>query len=96
VRVHWTDVADRQLLAIFEHIAKDSPRYALRMIDRITARTKQIGSFPESGGVVREYASAEVREVIEYPYRVIYRIGTDQIDVIAVVHGARLLPTFDS
>lgn len=92
MRVHWTDHAERHPLAIFEYIAQDSPRYALRMVDRITARSDRIGALPESGAIVPELASAGLREVIEHPYRIIYRIGSDQVDVLAVVHGARELP----
>jgi toxin ParE1/3/4 len=29
----------------------------------------------------------EIREVIEGSFRVIYRIKSDQIDVLAVIHG---------
>jgi toxin ParE1/3/4 len=47
--VRWTNSAIAHLMAIHEHIAHDSPRYASRMVDRITARTRQIGSFPLSG-----------------------------------------------
>jgi len=32
---------------------------------------------------------AQVREVIEGHYRIIYFIKPDQIDVLAVIHGAR-------
>jgi toxin ParE1/3/4 len=42
--------------------------------------------------MVQEYERDDVREVLEYPYRIIYRIKPDQIDVLAVVHGARELP----
>jgi len=31
----------------------------------------------------------QIREVIEGPYRIIYHIKADQIDVLAIVHGAR-------
>ena len=34
-----------------------------------------------------------IRELIEFPYRIIYRIKPDRIDVLAVVHGATLLET---
>jgi len=44
-----------------------------------------------SGRNVPEYLAEDVRELIEKPYRIIYRIKPDQIDVLAVVHGARLL-----
>ena len=62
------------------------------MIDRLTARSEQIASFPLSGRMVPEYQATDVREVIEKPYRIIYRIKPDQIDILAVVHGAQTLP----
>lgn len=76
----------------YENIAKDSPRYALTVIDRLTKRTVQIGQFPYSGEPVPEYANAQIRELIEYSYRLIYLVDADVIYVLAVVHGARLLP----
>ena len=42
--------------------------------------------------MVPEYQAQDIRELIEKPYRIIYRIKGDQIDVLAVIHGARLLP----
>jgi plasmid stabilization system protein ParE len=30
----------------------------------------------------------QIREVIEGPYRIIYHIKPDQIDVLAIIHGA--------
>ena len=38
------------------------------------------------------YVIHDIRELIEKPYRIIYRIKADQIDVLAVIHGARLMP----
>jgi len=92
VRVHWTDTAVRHLLGIYEHIAQDSPVYAQRMIDRLTRRSEQIATFPLSGRMVPEYEVQDIREVIEKPYRLIYRVKSDQMDVLAVVHSAQLLP----
>lgn len=74
MRVHWTDAAVGHLLAIYEYIARDSPRYAQRMIDRITRRSEQFAAFPLSGAMVPEYESPDIREVIEKPYRIIYRV----------------------
>lgn len=92
MRVHWTHTAVEHLLSIYEHIAQDAPLYAQRMIDRLTQRSEQIASFPLSGRAVPEYESPDIREIIERPYRLIYRIKSDQIDILAVVHGAQLLP----
>lgn len=93
MNVHWTDTAVAHLVAIYERIAQDAPVYALRMMDRLTKRSEQIATFPESGRMVPEYEAPDIREVIESPYRIIYRIKVDQIDVLAVVHGAQLLPS---
>jgi addiction module RelE/StbE family toxin len=92
MRVHWTENAIGQLVNIYEYIAINSPTFAKRMVDRITRRSKQIADHPFSGRKVPEYESDDVRELIETPYRIIYRIKSDQIDVLAVIHGTRLFP----
>jgi len=91
MRVHWTENAVKHLLSIYEYIAQNSPFYAGRTVDKLTKRTEQIADFPMSGRKVPEYPADDVRELIEKPYRIIYRIKPDQIDVLAVVHGAQLL-----
>jgi plasmid stabilization system protein ParE len=58
------------------------------MVDRLTRRSQQIAEFPFSGRRVPEYDIDQIREVIEGPYRIIYHIKPDQIDVLAVIHGA--------
>jgi len=89
MKVHWTDTAEGHIDAIYAYIALDSPEYAKRMVDRITRRSQQIADFPFSGRKVPEYDIDQIREVIEGPYRIIYHIKPDQIDVVAVIHGAR-------
>ena len=89
MKVHWTDTAEGHLDAIYAYIAQDSPEYARRIVDRLTRRTQQIAGFPLSGRRVSEYDLDQIREVIEGPYRIIYYIKADQIDVLAVIHGAR-------
>lgn len=92
MKTNWTRTAVEHLVAIYEHIAQDAPLYAQRVVDRLTRRSEQIAKFPGSGRMVPEYAAPEIREVIERPYRIIYRVRPDQIDGLAVVHGAQRLP----
>jgi len=92
MRVHWTQNAIEHLVNIYEHIALNSPTYAKGMVDKITRHSEQIANQPLSGRKVPEYQAEDIRELIEKPYRIIYRIKADQIDVVAVIHGARLLP----
>ncbi|MBT8365006.1 MAG: type II toxin-antitoxin system RelE/ParE family toxin [Deltaproteobacteria bacterium] len=92
MKVYWTQNAIRHLTNIYEYIALNSPTYAIRMVDRITQRSEQISTQPFSGRKVPEYEAEDIRELIEKPYRIIYRLKQDQIDVLAVIHGAQLLP----
>jgi toxin ParE1/3/4 len=88
MKVHWTDTAEGHLDAIYAYIAQESPEYARRMVDRLTRRSQQIAEFPFSGHRVPEYDVDQIREVIEGSFRIIYHIKADQIDVLAVIHGA--------
>ncbi len=47
--------------------------------------------FPESGRVVPEYDRRDLRELLFQNYRIVYRIKGNQVQIAAVVHGARLL-----
>ena len=91
MRVHWTENAIGHLVNIYEYISLNSPTYAKRMVDKITRRSEQIADHPYSGRKVPEYETNDIRELIEKPFRIIYRIKSDQIDVLAVIHGAQLL-----
>jgi len=90
--VEWTENAISHLNNVYEYIAQDSTFYAKRTVDKITRRSEQIAVFPFSGRKVPEYNTEDIREIIEYPYRIIYRIKPDVIDIIAVIHSAMLLP----
>ena len=95
MKVEWTDNALEQLWAIHEYIAQSSPEYAQRVVDRLTQRTQQIRDFPLSGRMVPEDNAPQIREVLEGSYRIIYYIKPDQIDVLAVIHGAQQTPWSD-
>ena len=88
MKVHWTETAEAHLDAIYAYIARDSETYAFCTVDRITRRSQQIGEFPMSGRKVPEYEIDQIREVFSGPYRIIYHIMAEQIDVVAVIHGA--------
>jgi toxin ParE1/3/4 len=92
MNVQWTNNAIRHLANIFEYISLNSPTYAKGMVDRVTRRSSQIADNPQSGRMVPEYQAHDIRELIEKPYRIIYRIKQDQIDVLAVIHSAQLMP----
>ena len=90
--VNWTDFAKDKLHYIHETIAEHSPMVANKTIKKIVNRSTQIGEYPQSGRKVQEYNLHEVREVLEHPYRIIYRVMPERIDILTVVHYRQLLP----
>ena len=93
--VEWTSNAIAQLKGIHDYIARDSDFFAKRMIDRLTSRSIQIQDHPYSGEIVSEFWDESIREVIEGPYRIVYRVSETDLFVLAVIHGSRVI-THDS
>lgn len=89
MKVYWTAIAEKHLDSIYSYIAQNSIEYAIHIVDRLTAGSQQIAAFPLSGCSVPEYSSKLVREVIEGSYRIIYYTKPEQIDILAVIHGAQ-------
>ncbi|HKV38626.1 MAG TPA: type II toxin-antitoxin system RelE/ParE family toxin [Blastocatellia bacterium] len=92
MKVHWTAAARAGLRDIHSFVARSSPQYATKIIDRLTRRSQQIAKFPQSGRIVPEANDVNIREVLEGPYRIIYHSLENEIDIIAVVHGAQQWP----
>ena len=92
MKVHFTTAAVEQLDGIYAYIAKDSAKYAQRVIDRILEKASSVAIFPQAAAIVSEYGRPDIREVFAYRYRIVYLVLPDRIDVLAVVHGAKQLP----
>jgi plasmid stabilization system protein ParE len=92
MKVAWTDEARAHVAGIYSYLKRDAPFYATQIIDRLTRRVDQLISHPRSGRIVPKYNDENLRELVMYPYRLIYRIKPDRIDIVAVFHGAQQLP----
>jgi plasmid stabilization system protein ParE len=87
--LRWTEQAVAQLAAIVEYISVSSPVYAEHLVNRIVARLDQAVVYPESGRAAPEASTPDIRELLERPYRLMYRVRETRIEVIAVVHERR-------
>ncbi|MEO6968827.1 MAG: type II toxin-antitoxin system RelE/ParE family toxin [Rhodanobacteraceae bacterium] len=92
MRVVWTDRAKARLRQIHGYIAKDQPLNADRVVDRLTQRAGQLVEHPLSGRIVEEYRRDGLRELIEPPWRIVYLILPERIDIITVRDTRRILP----
>jgi len=89
--LRWTEHAVGQLAAVAEYVSLASPVYAEHLVDRIARRLDQARKLPEPGRVVPEFARPEICELIEWPYRLVYRVHTDAVEVVSVLHGRQEL-----
>ena len=92
-QVRWTPQAVDDLDAVCLFIARDSPQLAAAFADRVLRATDLLASFPRSGRIVPELGIGNIREILVGSYRVIYRIRHDDVHLLTVHHGARLLDT---
>jgi addiction module RelE/StbE family toxin len=90
--VYWTPEALARLEDIEAYIAKDTPSAAKEVITRLLARSRQLETAPQSGRVVPDYPREDLRELLERPYRLIYRITAEHIEILTVMHYRQLLP----
>lgn len=90
-KVDWSPEAVEDLESIGDYIARDSERYARAVVSRIASSANRLGGFPLIGRAVPELNDETVRERFVYSYRLVYRVKSDSILIIAVIHGKRLL-----
>ena len=77
---------------IYDYVAKDSPKFADRLMDKIIERVDVLEHHPKIGRKVPEFDNEQIRELIEGNYRIIYRIESDdQLGIARVHHAARML-----
>ena len=91
MRVVWTRPASRDLEAIGDHIARENRNAAGRIVRRIRDSAANLTEYPLLG---RQGRVADSRELVvsATPFIVVYRIGDEQVEILAVFHAARRWP----
>ena len=77
--------------AIREFIARDSARYAQVEVERIVGTVERLALFPESGRIVPDLEEASMREVVQPPYRIVYRLVPEEAQILTVFRASRPL-----
>jgi toxin ParE1/3/4 len=96
MKILWTDPAIDDLQAIRDYIARDSELYADDFILGILSAAERLESFPELGRATPEAGASIIREIIFGNYRIIYRLGSEMIQVLTVIHGSKDLSRLPS
>ncbi|MBD8497251.1 type II toxin-antitoxin system RelE/ParE family toxin [Paenibacillus arenosi] len=90
-KLTWSPRSLSDLELIYEYIKLDSEENASYFIKQLITSTIDITEFPFSGRMVAEFKENRIREKIYKNYRIIYRISTDEVEVVTVLHQSRRL-----
>jgi toxin ParE1/3/4 len=88
-RVVWAESAQRALDEVVACIWADSPSNAVRVLDRALNAAGSLSTLADRGRIVREVNDPSLRELFVFDYRLLYRVGDDEVVIRAFVHAAR-------
>jgi toxin ParE1/3/4 len=80
--------AERDLLAIADYIALNSPRAADDLVERFRRRWRLLTTQPYSGPA-RPDIAPDIRHLVIGSYLTLYRVNSDHIEILRVLHGRR-------
>jgi toxin ParE1/3/4 len=91
LKIAWTETAIRHLESLWEHVAADNPAVAESQFEHILNAVEALAQYPELG---RKGRIASTRELVvtDTPFLVAYRIHKREVQLLAVLHGARRWP----
>jgi len=89
IEVNWSPRAVADLEEIRAFIEADSPAWAELTLRRLVAAVERLHQFPDSGRMVPERRSPELREVLSGPYRIVYRRAATPVEIVTVFRASR-------
>lgn len=95
IELIWSPRALADLEEIRSYIAADSTAYADLTVRRLFASVERLRMFPESGRMVPERRSPELREVISGRFRIVYRRGAETVEIATIFRGSREFPQIE-
>lgn len=86
-KIIWTQRAVKNLQAIYDYIFEDSPFQAQRVTDSIIDCVEPLMTFPNMGVKVQEVPEDNLRELVKFSYRIIYRVVGEETQILTVLHS---------
>ncbi len=91
IRIVWTDQAIEDLEAIHDFAGQTFPEYGRLTAAKIVEAVEQLERFPKSGRIVPEFQNANHREIVRPPFRIMYRLRENTVELITIHHSSRLM-----
>jgi toxin ParE1/3/4 len=92
MKIRWTQEALDRLLDIEAFISIDSPERAIKFVNDIINHTEKIlFDRIHIGRMVPEISNPKIRELLFKKHRIIYRLNKNQVEILTVFEGHRLM-----
>lgn len=91
MKVIWAPLAEERAKEIARFIGQESREAARLWLIDVFGAVERLEQFPHSGRKVPEIQRADIREIIQGKYRIIYRLESDRISILTVQHGRQSL-----
>ncbi len=93
-KLKWSRTARLDLWDMLAYIAESDPQSAADFGSRLFDVIERLKTFPDSGRVVPELQDPDIREIVQKPCRIVYRVRRkDQcVEIARVWHAARGIP----
>ena len=85
----WSPRSVADLEEIRAYIETDAPAWADLTVRRLVAAVERLRQFPDSGRMVPERQSPELREVVSGKCRIVYRRRPGTVEIATVFRGSR-------
>ncbi len=89
MKICWSESSVEDLRAIKEYISRDSEYYAIQFTDKIISSVEHLSLLPKMGRKVPEADDDNIREIILRPYRIIYQLQENMVNIVTILHSAR-------
>ena len=89
MKVILAQAAIADLIAIGRYIQNDNPARAETFVQELEQKCAELGSMARAFPVLTHRKNKNVRHRVHGDYLIFYRIGTEQVEVLHVLHGAQ-------
>lgn len=91
MKIVWSSGAEWDLRKITNVIAEERPGAAERMLVSLQGAVERLALFPMSGRIFPGQKRTDLREIVHRGFRVVYRIRSENVEVLAVRNARREL-----
>ncbi|MEP9373942.1 type II toxin-antitoxin system RelE/ParE family toxin [Mesorhizobium sp. KR1-2] len=88
MRVIFTDAAEREIEAIGDYVAEESPARALELVRELREKCLSLSDMPRRFPLLERYSSSGIRRRVHGNYLIFYRVEDDAVQIVHILHGA--------